>query len=309
MIANLKISKISPIFKKIGLFFFYYGKIVIGGNMKTKFFVSGSSGINYIKHKSDIDAINSYIMFNEQEEYQDYTEMNSKEFYIRLTNDLTARPKIIAPSFDEVNTIISDVFNNDYTNIIFIINDFDVDLINMITRYKDLHKDQEIDLIITKLYSYPLAYASIEAEKIYNKEFDIEHVFSYIKKLEADFKMYIFIPEQEILQGVYTIDYDLDIINQKFGNLYDGNKDGVIHLKKYRNNRPFEYMIQAFIKETENLDIVPFILYTNEYSRYLDVLNKKIKNAINKKVENYYLTPKYGSIYGPTALVLGFIIK
>lgn len=281
--------------------------------MKTKFIVSSSSGLNYITHKSNIEVLNYYIYFNGFENYEDFKELKYDEFYTRLRYDLNSEITFKDLDYEKFDSIIKKSFESGYDNIILIINEKETRLLEFINSYKTKMPEANIDVIITNLYLYPLAYGVIESEKIYSKDNDINEIFELIKSLEDKFKMYIYVPEKTLYQEISSIEYDEDVINVKSGLLYDSNKDGELLLKKYKNNMPFKYMLEAFIKEISGIDVIPFILYTDSNSRFVSLIKKKllalnlIKNE--KEVISGYIDSKFGVKYGPNSLVLGFIMK
>lgn len=281
--------------------------------MKTKFIVSSSSGLNFIKHKSNIDVINYYICYNGYELYEDFIEMKYDEFYIRLKYDSNSDITFKDIQYEDFDLRIKNYFNNGFENIIFILNENESRLLEFINSYKIKNIDANIDVIITSLNLYPLAYSIIESEKIYNDTNDINEIYQTIKSIENKSKFYIYVPLKTLYQEISSIEYDEDVTNTKGGYLCEYSNNGIPNIKKSKNHLQFKYMLDSYIKEVDGKDIIPFILYTESNSRFVSLIKKRLlSNDIIKKEKDIilgYLDSKIGSQYGPNSLVLGFIMK
>ena len=60
--------------------------------MKTGVIVCSNAALDYIPHTEYIPVFRSVVIFNENEKYDDYTEIKAEDFYHRLATDKTSFP-------------------------------------------------------------------------------------------------------------------------------------------------------------------------------------------------------------------------
>ena len=278
--------------------------------MKTRIFISSKTNLNYIRHDSSIEVLNDIIEFYPYEKYEDFNELNDYDFYIRLKNDSLAKPDFKTMSYDSLNQRIEKAIKNNIDVIVFVINENEYSLIELIERLIEDRKKLNIVLIKTKLLLYPLDYALLEANKTFKENGDIEFLKEKLKDIEDRFKFYIFTPDKDLIPSISKIEFDEDILNIRRGLLYDCNKDGIMPIKRYKNRYPFDYLVKSMSIEIKNADVIPFILYTNEYSKYIDLLERTIKGIKEKcKIVKEVLPAYYVNLYGINSLIVGFILK
>ncbi len=278
--------------------------------MKTRIFISSKTNINYVKHDSSIEVLNDKISFYSYENYIDYVEMKDFDFYIRCKNDPTAMPSFESPTYDEILFKINNAIEENVTDIAFIINENELDLIKTIKDAIDEKIDINVRLIKTKLLLYPLDYAIVKANEKFKEDGNFESLEETIKDIEDKFKLYFFSPVKDVVPTISKIEYDDELLEIRNGSLYDCNKDGIMLIKKYKNRYPFAYLISALQKELTYIDVVPFILYTDSYSKYVEKIEKTIL-AIKSDAEivKEVLPAYYGNLYGINSVVVGFIMK
>ena len=102
-----------------------------------------------------------------------------------------------------------------------------------------------------------------------------------LRDVEDKFKLYFFSPEKDILPNISKIDFDDDVLGEKRGTLYDCNRSGVMLLKKYKNRYPFEYLLNAIIKEHK------FKNTSLEFKTFKKALFDKIEELRGKKKIDY----------------------
>ena len=278
--------------------------------MKTRIFISSKTNLNYIRYDSSIEVLNDIISFYSYEEYDDFIDMNDNDFYIRCKNDSLAKPTFKCMSYDDLVKRIDKAIIDKVDKVVFIINENEKELIELIEKIIDEDRYPDISLIKTKLLLYPFDYALLEANKSFKKDGNIDELTKKFKEVEDKFKLYIFTPEHDILPTISKIDYDEDILEVKKGVLYECNKDGVVLLKKYKNKYPFDYLVKSITTEIAGVDVISFILYTDAYSKYIEVLEKQINALkVGDKIIKEVLPAYYGNMYGINSLIVGFIVK
>lgn len=274
--------------------------------MKTRIFTSSSSGINYIKSKNNICVLPNIISYGD-ESYYDLTEIDPDRFYARKQFD-SEKAHINAVDRDKFEEIIERNKRLKYDNFIFIFNEYETDYFKLLDRYKN----ENFIVIKTKLYLYPLIHCLIEIDKMVKKEFDLDAIKAFITNSESNFKIYFYVPNKD-LSRIITADPKYDPVARAFkeekGILYDGTKDGLMLLKKYKNKHAYEYMIKAILQEMKDYNTIPFILYSsNINSLFVDVALEKIKPN-HKNTGLYPLSIEFGNELGIGAIAVGFIIE
>ena len=272
--------------------------------MKTKIFTSSTCGINYITTKTEIEILPNIISYGD-EKYYDCIEINADIYYSRSKYESDNNVHIFAVENDRFEIIISNLKEKGYDNFLFIINESEKEYFDLLDKYKD---DNRFNVIKTKLYLYPLAYTLVNIEKYFLENFDMNKINEYISNMENRFKIYFYVPSNNIIEGISDNQNQLFLSKYKDkGLLYDGTKDGLLYLKKYKNRNPYNYMIKAYIQEAKEYKIIPFILYSkNRYSAHINNILKELE-----EYKNIIITPlsiAYGLELGNETIGLGFII-
>jgi len=159
--------------------------------------------------------------------------------------------------------------------------------------------------------AYPLSHIVIESDKILKQTDSIDSVMSYINSIRDSFKIYFYSPKENVLPTVSRIDFDDDIISSSNNGklyLYDGE---LKELKRENKESYLGKMFEMFESDIENNKVVPFILYTNKYSLYNDVFERKILSFFLrlKSIKKFPIPAIIGSKIGYNSIGIGFIKK
>ena len=236
--------------------------------------------------------------------------MTAEDFYIRLSNDESAKPTFSYANFEVVQQRINKLLQEGFDRIVFIVSEYSLAERDDIKFFIERENLENVYIIKTKLFLYPLVHAIKKINEGFKIDGDVNKLENDLHDLEGTFKMHFYVPEHDVLPTISKFEFDEDLFNLKKGLLYDGDKNGVILMKKYKNNYALQNMIEAFFKETSYINYIPFILYTNKYSKFISAIeNAILSRNPNVKIEKNILSPYIGNAIGLNTIVLGFIMK
>lgn len=276
--------------------------------MKTKVLVSSSSGLDYIPHAPSITVMPDRIVFSSVEEYEDYNELKTPDFYTRIKYDPAAKPKIIAASYETINNIINQAIKHKYEAFVVILNKFQDQYYEIFKKIIAKRPELKITIIGTALLSHPLALGVIHADKMIKANMPYSDVEQMLADRSRRFGIYFFSPETDILPTISRIEYEEDIENSgKDANTYIANSNGITLIKKVKKVYPYQQMFRLFVENTSGIKVIPFILCSDEYSMYVKLMRKRLESEYpGIDIKSYYLTPEYGCQLGANVMAVGY---
>ncbi|MCR5112375.1 MAG: DegV family protein [Acholeplasmatales bacterium] len=279
--------------------------------MKTKIFVSSSSGLDYISHAPTISVLPDRIVFSSVEEYEDYAELKAPEFYTRLKYDNEAKPKILAAQYDSINKMIDQALKYKYEAFVVILNKFDDKYYDVIKKIIEKRPEINLTIIGTSLLSYPLALGAIAADKMIKAGKTYPEVEQMLANRSDTFGIYFFSPDEDILPSIMKIEYDEDIeLSGTNANSYIADQNGITLVKKNKKVYPYQQLIRLFFDAIKDKETEPFILCTDEYSMYAKTMEKRLESEYpGKEIKKYYLTPEFGCQLGCNVVAVGYTEK
>ena len=274
--------------------------------MKIKLFVSASSNINSISHPYSISMIPEIIKFNVYESYIYDNDINYVSLFnrIKYTNDnfeLLYDYKLIISMLDE--------FYKSYDKVIMILNNYIScsDFINeIVNKYKD-----KLIILYTNTLGYNLSISTIELDKNIKANMDIEEAIRLFNNNINDYLMLLYSPQEDILKSDYRYTINDELINNtdKFSikRIKSNNTEEIKVLK----NNPVVYLIKDYLKEINESNVSPFLMYSNENSYYTDILEKKLLKIHSKlkNIKSIPFSPIFIKLYGKYPVAIGFTKK
>lgn len=280
--------------------------------MKTKIFVFSSSGLDYISHVPQITVIPDVITSMYNEDYYEGNELTPLQHYERLRNDKYYNPTISTVDSDYVNELIDTALANSYDRFVFFINDNDiVNYSPCVSKISEERRELDITILRINALSYPLAHLVIEVEKKLRANENLDEIISFVNSYRNSFKIYFYAPKENVLPSVKRIDFDDDVIaSSTYGKvfLYDGN---LIELKKDIKESNLEMLLNNYVNDVKDSKVIPFLLYTNKYSLYNEVLERKLLSIYPriKSIKSFQVPIMLGSKVGNNAIGIGFVKK
>ncbi len=217
------------------------------------------------------------------------------------------------PSYALITKYINQALENKYERFLFFVNSNDiVDYSMVINDILDDNPSLDVTVIKINALSYPLAHLVIESEKLLKANDSIDDVISFVNLYRDNFKIYFYSPKENILPSVKRIDLDDDLIaSTTSGKLYEYDGNRLIDLKKDVKESQMEKMLDLYLKDVENSKVIPFLVFTNKYSSYNDVLERKLLTIYPrlKNIKMLQIPIVIGSKIGNNAVGIGYIKK
>lgn len=278
--------------------------------MKTKVFITSGTGIECVPGTSQIGVLPDQIFFSSAESYLDSYEMDAESFISRIKIDDAAKPTITGCSKEKVFDILEDANFDGYDNFYFILSPSRMSYYKpIIAKFLEENKDITCEYYEVKSESYPVVFMAMQAEQMLSRGTDLEEVTDAITFYDNNNKIYLYSPSMDILPVVEKITYDEDVFmirsTSMFYLLRQGNS---LSVKLREKNKTISPYLDEYIHEIETKDCIPFLVYTNEFSRYKDVFGKLLEKIFpKKKVRAFLLSPEMVDKYGKFSCGLGLI--
>ncbi len=280
--------------------------------MKTKIFVFSSSGLDYISHVPQITVIPDVITSMYGEVYYEGNELTPIQCFERMRNDKYFNPTPSVVDSNYIEKQINSALSNSYDRFIFLVNDNDiVNYSKSVATVVEERRELDITVLRVNALSYPLAHLAIEVEKMVRANENLDDVISYVNSYRDSFKIYFYSPKENVLPSIKRIDFDDDVISSStYGKvfLYDGNLN---EMKRDLKESNLEMMIKHYVEDVTDSKVIPFLLYSNKYSLYNEVLERKLLAIYPriKSIKTFQVPIVLGSKVGHNAVGIGFVKK
>ena len=274
--------------------------------MKTKIFVCSNSGIDYVTHSKNISAIPIIISFSKEEKYDDFIDMNSESFYNRITYDSSAHLSFEYQNYAKINEYIEIAQKEGYEQFLFILSaqEFCDLFVPVSIAVSDL-ADVQYKIFDSNSACFPLAYMAIMADEMFNNGKTMDEVVVFLEHVKKNHHIFLFDPSYDYQYG--------QKITQKIasGKLYEIDDGRILSVKKSKNNQSLLSLFQIYETETEDSDVIPFILYMTKSSAYLPIIEEKLYKITPsaKKIKSYPIPAIIGSKIGLNSIGVGYIVK
>lgn len=282
--------------------------------MKTGVIVCSNAALDYIPHNEYIPVFRSVVIFNENEKYDDYTEIKAEDFYHRLATDKTSFPHTAFVSPGKMVEIFDEMKEKGYERVLCIlISEKLSSLAKTVRMVADDYEGLDIVVYDSRTIAYPQALMALTAAKMFNENKSLDEV---LKRLD-------FIRDHNhLIFCVETLEYLIK--NGRLSKVAGGvanllqikpllglDKMGAIEtLAKIRTTKKArEAMIDLFLKEVKDKDVTPCIIHANAKEEVIKEIKDKVL-AIHPEYQDinvYPLTPVVGAHAGPGTISLGYI--
>ena len=271
--------------------------------------ICGSSGIDYVDPNHGMKVFRSKIQINAIE-YVDYVDISNEQFYFLLESAKELRTSQI--STGELINLIKEASSEGVTDLIMITisSGLSGTYQNVRLAASDIN-GINVHVVDSKWVGFCEANLGLLAKEMINKNYSVEEI---IEKIEyARDNSYIAFTVETL--NYLRLNGRLSNSSAFVGNLLKikplmAVEDGVVVVKeKIRTKaKAVETLIDNFIQEIENKDVIPFLLYSNNYEELEEV--KKIVLSKTNKIKDlniYAIPPVIGVHAGPGALGVGYI--
>ncbi len=284
--------------------------------MKTGVIVCSNAAIDYIPHEEYIPIFRSVIIFNNDEQYDDYTEIKADDFYHRLETDKSSFPRTAFVSPGKMEEIFDEMKSMGYERVLCIL--ISEQLSGLAKTVRTVAQSYEgLDIVVydSRTIAYPQALMALTASKMFKEGASLEEVLARLDFIRDN---------NHIIFAVETLEYLVkngrlskfagkaaEIL--KIKPLLHLDKTGAVEtLKKIRTSeRAREAMLDLFLDEVEGKDVIPCIIHANAKPEIIEDLKIKVLTVHPEygDIAVYPLTPVVGAHAGPGAISLGYILK
>lgn len=278
--------------------------------MKTKIFITSGSGIESVPGTSSIGVLPDLISFSPTEEYYHIEEMDAEAYISRIKIDLECKPEITGCREDKFYEILQDASTDGYEQFYFLLPTKRMMYYRpMIQRF--LEKNPSIKTLFYEIRSesYPVVFIAMQAEQMFSRGVSADEVSDLVTFYDNNNKIYLYSPQMDVLPAIEKVTYDEDIFlirgNSTF---YLLRQENSLSVKLKEKNKTISPYLDEYIHEIETKDVIPFVVYSNAYSRYTTVFVKLLEKVFpKKKVRSFILSPEMVQKYGKFACGLGLI--
>ena len=280
--------------------------------MKLKVFISSSCGIEKVTNQ-DITILQNEIVFNEIETYRDSTEMGFEAFIDRMNLDRMAKPKINLCKKEIIDSEIKVALSDGVDDFLFLIPSALVPYFEPII--VDCFRDERVQYTIYPMRSelYPVSYMAQESIALYKNGKTINSILDMLEYVDDHNAMYLYSPIKDKTIGAERYMYDDEVYSiAEEGNYFyiiRGTNVSVTRLKvKQKTIEPY---FTKYIREITDKAVLPYIIYTNRDSKYVEVLKKNLSTLFPKmkRPKMVLASPSFVMKYGSNCCGIGYILK
>jgi DegV family protein with EDD domain len=277
--------------------------------MKIGIAVDGNSGIDYLERDPEIRIFRSHLLI-EKEEFEDFVEISSDDFYKRLHEnpDLdistaqTSTGRILemyeemkASGYDELIIItISKELSGTYQNAVLAASMIDID----------------VHVYDSKSVSYIQALMAIEARKMAKAGKTVEEIMERLDFIRDHNHIYITVDTLKYLVKNGRLSNVAGAIGSllKLKPLLEVNKEGKVKtVDKIRTTKKArKLLVEKFVEEVKDKDVITFVVYTNNRDE-MEVFKEELTAKGVKDIMLVPLTPVVGTHAGPGTMGVGYI--
>ncbi|MFO7969601.1 MAG: DegV family protein [Bacillota bacterium] len=271
--------------------------------------VDGNSGIDYLERDKEIRIFRSHLLI-EHEEYEDFVEISSDEFYGRLKENPDLDISTAQTSTGNILEMYEEMKASGYEQllIITISKELSGTYQNAVLAAKMI--DIDVRVYDSKSVSYIQAYMALTAQRMANEGKDIEEIISKLDYIRDHNHIYITVDTLKYLVKNGRLSNVAGAIGSllKLKPLLEVNDEGKVKtVTKIRTTKKArKLLIDRFIEEIKDKDVLAFVVYTNNKNEMED-FSKNLQEKGVKDILLVPLTPVVGTHAGPGTMGVGYI--
>ncbi len=271
--------------------------------------VCGNSGIDYLVHDKEIRKFRS-ILFVDNEQYEDFVEISSDEFYSRLVKNPDLDISTAQTSTGKILEMYEEMKEAGYNKLIVIT--ISKQLSGTYQNAVLAAKMIDIDVVVydTLSLTYVEAYMAMTARKMAVEGKSVEEILTQLDKIRDNNHVLIAVDTLKYLVKNGRLSNVAGALGSllKLKPLLHISKEGKVDtLAKIRTTSKARAELQdRFFKEIEGKDVIPFIVYTNNMEEMLDLKDELEAKGV-PDVLLIPLTPVVGCHAGPGTMGVGYI--
>lgn len=276
--------------------------------------VCGNSGIDYIDHAYDLPVIRSILLAGDKE-YSDYVDITAPDFYQLLTDN----PSLIASTAQAATGVILEQYEAmvakgyDELLVITISQKLSGTYEGCMLAAKMLDK-VKVTVFDSKSLTYPQAKMALDAASMLQKGKTLDEVLDRLAFIRDNSMIWFTVETLKYLVKNGRLSGASGFVGGllKIKPLLEVTAEGKVEsIEKIRtSSKATTRIIEKFIEETNDFEVEPFIVSTNNPDRVAYVMNElKTLRPEYKTINVYPLTPVVGAHAGPGTIGIGYIKK
>lgn len=275
--------------------------------------VCGNSGIDYLVHDKEIRIFRSHLLIG-QEEYEDFVQITSDEFYERITKNPDLDVKTAQTSTGLILEMYQEMVQSGYDELIIITisKHLSGTYQNAVLAAKML-EDVPVHIFDSLSVSYPEALMASTARKMAVEGKSVPEILTVLEHIRDHNHLYITVDTLRYLVKNGRLSNAAGLLGSllKLKPLLEVSKEGkVVTVDKIRTTQKArEVMINRFKEEIKGKKVEVFIIYTNNLEELFDLQEQLQEMEGIQEVKMIPLTPVVGCHAGPKTMGLGYIEK
>ncbi len=275
--------------------------------------VCGNSGLDYLVHDKEIRIFRSLLLIEEQE-FEDFVEITSDDFYDRITKNPELDIKTAQTSTGHILEMYKEMVAAGYDELIIVTisKHLSGTYQNAILAAKML-EEIPVHVFDSLSVSYVEALMATTAKQMADKGATSADILSKLEFIRDHNHIYVTVDTLKYLVKNGRLSNAQGFLGSllKLKPLLHVSKEGkVITMEKIRTTvKAREVMLEKVVDEIKGKKVEIFIIYTNNMGEMLDFQEELLKIEGIEEVKLIPLTPVVGCHAGPGTMGLGYIEK
>jgi len=274
--------------------------------------VCGNSGVDYMTLDYPVKMIRSTLHLN-GEEYEDYVDIQAKEFYQRVVEDPDIDVSTSQTSTGKIAEVYEELKNEGYTDVIVVVISSKLSgTYQGAILAKELVEGINVYVIDSRSVSYGEAFLVLEAIKMIKKGKNAREIIDRLEKIRDNIHIYVLVDTLKFLVKNGRLSSTSGFLGTllKIKPLLMLQKDGsLVPYEKIRTTNKAQARLWEVIKrDIEGKNVILFISYTNNEDKAKEIKKKLMEIKEDLTIELVPLTPVVGAHAGPGTLGVGYIV-
>lgn len=273
--------------------------------------VCGNSGIDYLDRDSAIRIFRS-VLFIDQEQYEDYVEISSDEFYKRIKDNPDLNTSTAQTSTGKILEMYEEMKASGYETLIVITisKELSGTYQNAVLASKMIEMD--IRIFDSLSVSYVEAYMALTAQSMADAGKSAEDILTELERIRDNNHIYVTVDTLKYLVKSGRLSNVAGAIGSllKLKPLLEVTDDGKVKtVTKIRTTKKArKVLVERLIEEIKDKDVITFVVYTNNKLE-MEEFKKELEENGVKDILLVPLTPVVGTHAGPGTMGVGYIEK
>jgi DegV family protein with EDD domain len=274
--------------------------------------VCGNSGVDYMTLDYPVKMIRSTLHLN-GEEYEDYVDIQAKEFYQRVVEDPDIDVSTSQTSTGKIAEVYEELKNEGYTDVIVVVISSKLSgTYQGAILAKELVEGINVYVIDSRSVSYGEAFLVLEAIKMIKKGKNAREIIDRLEKIRDNIHIYVLVDTLKFLVKNGRLSSTSGFLGTllKIKPLLMLQKDGsLVPYEKIRTtNKAQARLLEVIKRDIEGKNVILFISYTNNEDKAKEIKKKLMEIKEDLTIELVPLTPVVGAHAGPGTLGVGYIV-